>query len=271
MKTGFKFLKDTSSGKWVILAPKRADRPDVAANKRLVCPLCPGRERLTTKEVYRVGPGKENTPGWQIRVVPNKYPFAPIHELIIQSPNHEDNFFSYKPDRIAKIIQVYKERYLHWHKEGHVIIFHNHGSFAGESLSHSHSQLVVMPWGAPMETPKADDPENIICESGYFTLFAPKVSSWPYEIWFLPRHRGSFFGDIDPEEINDLAKLFSKMLNRLKKELQGDFPFNFYIYHGKDWYLRFIPRLKAPGGFELGTGIFVNTQPPEETARDLSW
>jgi UDPglucose--hexose-1-phosphate uridylyltransferase len=29
--------------------------------------------------------------------------------------------------------------------------------------------------------------------------------------------------------------------------------------------MRIIPRLKVPGGFELGTGIFVNTQDPKET------
>ena len=42
-------------------------------------------------------------------------------------------------------------------------------------------------------------------------------------------------------------------------------PFNFYIYPQQDWYLRLIPRLKTLGGLEIGTGIFVNTQDPNET------
>jgi len=29
--------------------------------------------------------------------------------------------------------------------------------------------------------------------------------------------------------------------------------------------LRLIPRAKTLGGFEIGTGIFINTQGPEET------
>ena len=46
---------------------------------------------------------------------------------------------------------------------------------------------------------------------------------------------------------------------------EGNFPHNFYIYPYKDWYLRIIPREKTHGGFEMATGIMVNTQDPRET------
>jgi UDPglucose--hexose-1-phosphate uridylyltransferase len=39
------------------------------------------------------------------------------------------------------------------------------------------------------------------------------------------------------------------------------------------WHLQILPRLVTPAGFELGTGIFINTALPEETAefiRNLS-
>ena len=271
MKTDFKFIKSESFRKWVVLARRRAKRPDIARGKEPICPFCSGREALTPKEVYRKGQGKENMPGWQIRVVPNKYPFAPVHELIIHSPAHKDDFFTYKTNLIADIFRVFKERYCYWEKEGQVLILHNSGIEAGESLPHSHSQLVVIPNNIPLDSPKAINPENTIHESGFFAIFAPKASSWPYEVWFLPRQRGNYFGEIDNAEINDLASIFSKTLLKLKKTQGKDFPFNFYIYPGKDWYLRLIPRLKVPGGFELGSGIFVNTQAPEETARELAW
>ena len=32
------------------------------------------------------------------------------------------------------------------------------------------------------------------------------------------------------------------------------------------WHLQILPRLVTPAGFELGTGIFINTALPEETA-----
>jgi UDPglucose--hexose-1-phosphate uridylyltransferase len=271
MKQNFKFLKNTLSGKWVILAPKRAKRPDIASGKEPTCPFCEGREALTPKEVFRVGKGEENKPGWQIRIVPNKFPFAPIHELIIHSPIHKDSFFTYKPSYIAKIFQVYKERYNHYEREGQVLIFYNHGVAGGESLPHSHSQVVVIPDQVPLDAPRAASPENIIHESHYFVIFIPLASGWPYEVWFLPKVRGQLFGEIDSQEIGELSIVFSRVLRKTEKILGVNFPFNFYIYPAKDWYLRLIPRLKVLGGLELATGIFVNTTDPVTAAKKLAW
>ena len=89
------------------------------------------------------------------------------------------------------------------------------------------------------------------------------------ETWFATKVRGKQFGDSNEEEIKDLAKNLSRTLNKLKKILKTEFSFNFYIYHGGDWYLRLIPRVKNPGGFELGTGIFINTVDPEKAARQI--
>ena len=73
----FKFLEDPVSKKWVILAPRRAKRPDIAREPSPLCPFCIGREK-DEPELYRVG-GKTGDSNWQIRVVPNRFPFAPIH------------------------------------------------------------------------------------------------------------------------------------------------------------------------------------------------
>ena len=32
------------------------------------------------------------------------------------------------------------------------------------------------------------------------------------------------------------------------------------------WHLQILPRLVTPAGFELGSGVFINTALPEETA-----
>jgi len=271
MKESFRFLKNTLYGKWVVLAPKRARRPDVAAGTEPLCPFCEGQESKTPKEVYRLGRGRKNAPGWQIRVVPNKYRFAPIHELIIHSPAHDDSFFTYKASYIAKIFRVYKERYLRWQRKGQVFIFYNHGTSGGESLPHSHTQLAVVPKQIRLDTPRAVSPENIAHEGHYFTIFIPQTSGWPYEVWFLPKERGRYFGETRPEEIKDLAKVFSRVLKKLQRVLGADFPFNFYIYPGGDWYLRLIPRVKTPGGFEIGTGILVNTTDPKQATKKISW
>ena len=43
--------------KWVIIAAKRAKRPDVARGTEPVCPFCVGHEDMTPPELYRIGKG----------------------------------------------------------------------------------------------------------------------------------------------------------------------------------------------------------------------
>ncbi len=102
-------------------------------------------------------------------------------------------------------------------------------------------------------------------ETKHFILFCPRSSQWPDEVWIAPKLRGRAFGEITGEEINDLALILSKLIPIFVLRHGNEFPFNFYIYPGGDWYLRIVPRLKVLGGFEIGTGIYINTQDPQET------
>jgi len=106
-------------------------------------------------------------------------------------------------------------------------------------------------------------------ESDHFYLFCPHTSEWPDETWVAPKIRGKSFGEIKDVEITDFAWVIQRLIQVLTVRHSNEFSFNFYIYPGKDWYLRLIPRVKRMGGFELGTGIFVNTQDPKETMQFL--
>ena len=73
--------KDPILGRWIIIATERGKRPtdfiiEESLSKGGFCPLCPGNEKTTPPEVHRIGDPHQppNSPGWQIRVVPNKYP-----------------------------------------------------------------------------------------------------------------------------------------------------------------------------------------------------
>ncbi len=277
----FQFLQNPVSHKWVILAPRRAKRPvspirggpDVAAGSEPVCPFCLGREQ-EEQEVYRIG-GKPGDNNWQTRVVPNKFPFAPIHEVIIHSPDHHKNFDELSVSHVELILKTYKNRFLEYQSKGQVYIFHNRGQAGGESLPHPHSQLVVVPRDTQLDIPSLDPnsfvgvgPEHttqdqVITEDFY--LFCPKTSEWPDEVWIAPKVRGKAFGEISNEEIADLAQTIPKVIQIFSLRHGHEFPFNMYIYPGIDWYMRIIPRLKTLGGFELGTGVYVNTQDPGET------
>ena len=139
----FKFIENSISKKWIISSPRRANRPDIAKGSELVCPFCLSNESKEL-EAYRVG-GKYPDANWQIRVIPNKFPFASIHEIVIHSPDHHKNFDELPLSQNELILKTYRQRFQAHHDKGQVYIFHNHGQAGGESLPHPHSQIAVIP------------------------------------------------------------------------------------------------------------------------------
>ncbi|MBI5598703.1 MAG: galactose-1-phosphate uridylyltransferase [Deltaproteobacteria bacterium] len=168
--------KDPIIGRWVIISTERGKRPaDFVVTppplKGGMCPFCPGNEGITPKEIiaYRVdGGSKPNTPGWHIRVVPNKYPALRIegdlnragegvydrmsgigaHEVIIESPNHKDVLSTLSPKQFEEVLWAYRDRIIDLKKDSrlrYILIFKNHGEAAGASLEHTHSQLIALP------------------------------------------------------------------------------------------------------------------------------
>lgn len=260
----FRYLQNAISKKWVIFAPRRAKRPDVAKGPEPLCPFCLGREK-EEPEVYRIGGTAPYGEDWQVRVVQNKFPFAPIHEIVIHSPDHHKNFDELPLSQVELIIKTYKNRFVTHQNKGQVYIFNNHGKAGGESLPHPHTQIAVVPSEVILDLPRLEEPEDGELEIGNFLIFCPPTSQWPDETWIVPKKRGRIFTEIDDIEINEFALVLQRLIQIFSTRHGHEFPFNFYIYPGGDWYLRLIPRVKSIGGFELGTGIFVNTQDPKET------
>jgi UDPglucose--hexose-1-phosphate uridylyltransferase len=174
--------KDLVTREWVILAKERAKRPcDFLAKgprsqaqpvpeQDPKCPFCPGNEALTPPEIlaYRPDHSLPNAPGWQVRVVSNK--FAALdhrgeptrsevgiydvmegvgaHEVVIESPEHHLSLGQMESSQVEKVIRAYMERYDALRKDPrlrYILIFQNHGEVAGSSLTHSHSQIVATP------------------------------------------------------------------------------------------------------------------------------
>jgi len=172
--------KDPIIGRWVIVSSKRGMRPhDFPVHKQEIqishCPFCEGNEDKTPPEItaWRREGSNKNGPGWEIRIIPNKFPALEIegklqrrgigmfdkisgvgaHEVIIETPEHNKTFISYSIERISKIFSFYRERSLDLKKDQrlrYILIFKNHGYEAGTSLIHPHAQLIATPI-----TPKA--------------------------------------------------------------------------------------------------------------------
>lgn len=290
----FNFVQKRLSKKWSIIVPRRSSRPDAAKGSvSTTCPFCPGVEDV---EIERVGArGTTSTTGnystdnsdevvseardtsakeWLVRVIPNKFPFALHHELIIHSPDHHKNIDELPLSQVVRIFELYQRRYKVHQNQGSVVIFHNRGEKAGESIPHPHTQLAVLPHKVAIETSQLRDLYILPHKNGtkiehisteYFEVFCPAVSDWPDEVVIAPKRRKTRFSSATSQELADAAMTLQNVLKTLTLRHKEEFPFNFYIYPLYDWYIRIVPREKVIGGFEVATNIQVVTKDPAET------
>lgn len=283
-----KFVPDITTNRWVLIAEGRTKRPTDLDKKdtglaNKLCIFCPGMEKVPGEELFRVGPGKAYEPGWQVRVIANKYPITDFHEVIIHSPDDKLDFDKLPVAHVGLILEAYRVRFNANRENGHVIIFNNVGEAAGASISHPHSQLVVVPKQINIDTLKQEPITNVVLDNTNFVVYCPEFSQWPFELWIAPKEKGHDFGETSDEALADLAKVLQDSLKRLishltERDSAGLHPglpmvhfkdapaYNFYIHHDKDWYIRIIPRLVHRAGFELGTGLSVNPVDPTDAA-----
>jgi UDPglucose--hexose-1-phosphate uridylyltransferase len=167
--------KDPIIGRWVIISTERGKRPTdfpsvPPAKSSNFCPFCFGNETKTPPEVfaYREPGTKPDTPGWRVRVVPNKFPALQIegdlnrqgegiydkmngvgaHEVVIETPHHDMTLSDLEENEIAEVIMAWQQRIIDLKRDQrfkYIVVFKNHGEAAGASLEHSHTQLVAMP------------------------------------------------------------------------------------------------------------------------------
>ena len=180
------------TNRWVILATDREKRPSDFAHHEIPqvpdfdehCPFCPSHETLTPPETFAIRPAgtAPDSPGWSVRVVPNKYPAlspqlspappniaptAPLkyqpgagqHEVIIESPHHNRWLGHHLPDQAILICQALRDRYRSHSQNPDnklITIFYNHGRTAGASLAHPHFQLLTQSIVPPRITNQLD-------------------------------------------------------------------------------------------------------------------
>jgi|SRR5581483_7832474 len=263
------FFQDPVSLDWLILAPRRDRRPHQKSNKKLLCPFDSGSEGMTPPEILRVGDGAADKKGWQIRVIPNLFPVTEIHEVIVHSPDHRRDLADLPTEHVEQIFKVFQDRYNALKPKGYPLIFNNTGLEAGASLTHPHSQLTVIPAHIGVSSPLAQKPHNIAIKTKSLVAFCPDFSTWPYETWIEPYPRGKDFGQVDLPQLEELAKLTQQILQSFRAA-HPNLAYNFYIYPGADWYLRIMGRSLTKAGFELGSGVQVNTIDPKEVVKILS-
>lgn len=167
--------RDPIVGRWVIVntedpkGPNEFESAKHEYTQKQNCPFCFGHENLTPPEIDAIrDSGAPNTPGWRVRVVPNKFPALKIegdlnpegigiydmlngigaHEVIIESPEHEASLADLKVGQIRDVIDMSCRRAVALTGDKRfkfILLFKNFGVDAGASLEHGHGQLIALP------------------------------------------------------------------------------------------------------------------------------
>ena len=224
------------------------------------------------------------------------------HEVLIEHPHHL-SIATMEQVQVEEIFLGYRERSIILSQDKRfemVLVFKNHGQSAGTSVKHPHSQIIATPI-IPMHIRHRleeamrhfDDrgrcvfcemieneikcAERVVFETENFVAFEPFASKSPFETWILPKRHDSSFNSIEYNMAKEFAYISRIVMKKLHVGL-GDPDYNYVIYsspcHEKDvdyyhWRMQILPRINAIAGFELGSGIYINTVIPEEAARFL--
>ena len=263
--------RDPIKGRWTIILMDQFDIDNlIVPNRRSKskvtnCQFCEGNEKLTPPEIMalRNEGYKANENGWRIRVIPDKNPVLQIygdinnrgvgvydvldgigaHEIVIETPRHNETIVDLNEDQITEVFWTYKERILDLKEDSrfrYILVHKNYGEAVGPTSNHSYSFVIGLPI-----TPKRvkdelinsreyynykercifcdiirqelSDNERVVLEDGMFVAFTPFASMRPFEILILPQKHETFFeltSDLRP-----LAKFIKEILSKFYRLL----------------------------------------------------
>ena len=141
------------------------------------CAFCEGQEEFTGHELlaWREGTAA-NTPGWAVRVVPNRVPLLRIeaidgprvdgvfrsheglgaHEVVVETPRHDEPLQSMPAESVRRVLWAWRTRLQDLKRDTRfrsAVVVKNHGRASGARMDHSHSQILA----SPFLPPRVDD------------------------------------------------------------------------------------------------------------------
>lgn len=225
------------------------------------------------------------------------------HEVIIETPEH-DRLLAMQPvehvEFVLRTLQLRFNDLVGDQRFQTIVIFKNHGEGAGASLRHPHWQLIatpVVPRTLRLKHAVATDyfdqtgdclycvlleeeltsGQRVVTQNDHYAAIMPYAAHVPFETWILPKRHLSSFGRLEPARLRPLAELLKAVLSKLHAGLEnpdfnltintaprGDEDKNYFL-----WHMEIVPRLTKPAGFELGSGMAINTVLPEQAAEAL--
>ena len=226
-----------------------------------------------------------DSPGWTVRVVPNKFPAIPGQEVVIHGPAHVLSFAELPAGVLETTAEAWRARRAAHADAAWTAVAVNEGPAAGASLDHSHSQIVPLPEIPPLVQAQAEalSDECALCwalgvedartvrHAGGLRTIAPAWSRFAYELWIVPdAHAG------EPAGTACLADALMHAARSLRAVLGEGLAWNAVLHaqplRGDDpfhWHVEIWPRLAVAASVELGAGIWVNIVDPDVAAREL--
>lgn len=226
------------------------------------------------------------------------------HDVVIENPSHNFNFYNGNEEDLLYIFRAVIKRLCALSNIPNMqysLYFKNFGSDAGASLSHSHSQIITTPFipvhmieemhGAldyyltnkscvycSIIREEIKINKRVICENDNFIAITPFASKFPYQINIFPKeHHDSIIFSSASDKL--FASMVKDVFNRLKKVL-GEVSYNYVLHtlspslrasyaHANHWYLDIMPKMSKLAGYELGSGLYINSILPEDAANNL--
>jgi UDPglucose--hexose-1-phosphate uridylyltransferase len=222
-------------------------------------------------------------------------PATGAHEVVINAPRHATALAELSDEQVAAAVETWRERMRAHSDAPYVQLIVNEGGPAGASLEHTHAQLYALPFvpvavarereraGAYRErtagggllgdvlAEEVRRGERLVAIDDEAALICPWASRSPYELRIVPRAESPSFA-----EDTAGAAMLARAMRLLAERMGGPPDLNMWVRtaprgepEGFHWHIDIAPRSAVKAGFELGTGVDINTYPPERAAADL--
>jgi len=216
-------------------------------------------------------------------------------EIVIDTPLANVATGDLNQSQLTNLLLTYRQRTSELKKIAnikYVLVFKNHGIEAGASLAHAHSQIFALPM-IPENLIAEDqiitqyyqqnqidlvdeiinfektEHQRLISENQDFIAFCPYASRWPLEVWIVAKRKVSDFAQFSDSELVSLSQLLQPIIHKLT---DYHVSYNYYLQNGASHNHRFMLKIASRnlstwGGFEVATGMIIDTVPPEAAAR----
>ena len=293
--------KDYLFDKYVIISPGRALRPR-EFNEKKKEPI--GKSPFTPDQIKSsviidaIGRGDKRVvaiPNIFPVVTPNNAKAYGRHEVIIETPKPNVPLSDLSLEQIENVLAMYVRRtraLIKKKKIAYVLCLKNEGVNSGASIRHAHSQILalgLLPPDLIEEAKRAAEYKKIkgsdfysdvikmemksprrIFDNEYFAVFSPYASAYHYEAWIFSKRPADNISRLSKKELSSLAVILKRILKKLD---DLGISYNYFCHQvisdrRQHFCIKIQPRDSVWGGLELGSGLVVNSIPPEEAAKE---